>query len=60
MLGDSGDADLDWKLYATGETGQLNVANRDKKDGLTIIQRCEARDAQSAAKINRPWWRPFG
>lgn len=59
VLGASGDADLDWKLYGAAETGQVTVANRDKRDGLTIIQRCEARDAASAARINRSWWR-FG
>jgi DNA-binding transcriptional regulator YdaS (Cro superfamily) len=56
VLGDSGDADLDWKLYGAAETGQVNSANLDKKDGLAIIQRCEKRDADAASKVNAPAW----
>lgn len=55
-LGDSGDTDLDWKLYGAAETGQVNIANLDKRAGFTIIQRCEERDARSAERINRPWY----
>ena len=56
VMGDTGDADLDWKLYGTAETGQLNVANRDKRYGYEIIRLCEVRDAASIKKIERPWY----
>jgi hypothetical protein len=55
-IGDSGDPALDWQLYGTAETGQLNSANSDKKIGLEIIRGCEARDAQAFRKINAPWY----
>ena len=55
-IGASGDAALDWQLYGVGETGQLNVANNDKAAGLSIIQRCEARDKRAYDKITAPWW----
>lgn len=55
-LGASGDSLLDWQLYGAAETGQLNIANRDKADGLSIIQKCEERDARAQAKINAPFW----
>lgn len=55
-LGNSGDASLDWQLYGTSETVQLNRANDDKQTGLAIVQMCEQRDAETLARINRPWW----
>jgi len=55
-LGDSGDAALDWQLYGTAETVQLNSANRDKRDGLNIIRLCEARDQRAYRRINAPWF----
>lgn len=55
-IGASGDAALDWQLYGVAETGQLNIANNDKADGLSIIQRCEARDKRAYDKITAPWW----
>ena len=56
QLGNSGDAALDWQLYGVAETAQLNTANRDKADGLAIIQACEARDQRAYRRINAPWW----
>ena len=56
-LGNTGDPALDWQLYGTAETGQLNSANDDKATGFRIINACEARDAQITALLNRPWWR---
>lgn len=55
-LGDSGDAAKDWQLYGLDETGRLNQSERDKADGLSIIQRCEARDLAAARRINAPAW----
>lgn len=56
-IGDTGDPATDWQLYGVGETGQLNKANDDKRTGFTIINACEARDAQVRAHIERPWYR---
>ena len=54
-LQDSGDAALDWQLYGTAEAGQLNKANDDKATGFTIINQCEARDAEVRQSL-RPWY----
>lgn len=57
VLDDSGDMALDWQLFGVAQTGQLNIANRDKADALETIRRCEARDAAAVRQIERPWWR---
>lgn len=56
-IGDTGDSALDWQLYGTEETGQLNKANDDKATGFAIINACEARDAEIKRRIERPFWR---
>jgi hypothetical protein len=56
-LGDSGDPALDWQLYGTAETGQLNKANDRARTGFAVINACEVRDAQVKARYERPWWR---
>lgn len=56
-LGDSGDPALDWQLYGTAETGQLNKANDRARTGFEIVNGCEMRDAQIRRHIERPWWR---
>jgi hypothetical protein len=56
QLPQTGDADLDWQLYGVAETGQLNTANNDKRDGLAIIQRCEERDRKAYRKATAAWW----
>lgn len=53
-IGNSGDAALDWQLYGTAETGQLNRANDEKRTGFAIINACEVRDREIQ---RRPWWR---
>lgn len=57
VIGNTGDPALDWQLYGTGETGQLNKANDDKATGFAIISGCEARDAQIRTHLERPWYR---
>lgn len=57
VLENSGDPALDWQLFGIAQTGQLNIANRDKADALETIRRCEARDAAAVRQIERPWWR---
>lgn len=56
QLTQTGDAEMDWQLYGVAETGQLNTANNDKRDGLAIIQRCEERDRKAYRKATASWW----
>lgn len=56
QIGDTGDAALDWQLYGTGETGQLNIANNNIEAGWAIVSACEKRDAAAARRINAPAW----
>jgi hypothetical protein len=57
VLQQTDDAALDWQLFGIAQTGQLNIANRDKGDALETIRRCEARDAAAIRQIERPWYR---
>ena len=57
-IGDSGDADADWKTVAIAESGQLRKANDDKSVGFDVIAGCEARDERIRQSIERDWW-PF-
>lgn len=57
VLQQSDDAALDWQLFGIAQTGQLNIANRDKTDALETIRRCEARDAAAIRQVERPWYR---
>lgn len=56
VLQDSGDGALDAQVFGIEQTGQLNIANRDKADQFAIITSCERRDAASLRKITAPWW----
>lgn len=56
VLGDSGDAALDWQLFGVAQTGQLKIANGDKADAIETVQRCEARDARAIRRVNSPAW----
>jgi hypothetical protein len=56
VLQQSDDPSLDAQVFGIEQTGQLNIANRDKTDGFTIIERCEARDAAAIRHITRPFW----
>lgn len=56
VIQNSGDAELDAQVFGIEQTGQLNIANRDKSDGFEIIERCEARDAAALRKVTAPWW----
>lgn len=57
VLGETGDATLDWQLFGVAQTGQLNIANADKAAVLETVRRCEARDAAAIREVERPWWR---
>ena len=48
----------DWAAFADAAVGALDRSNARTVDALTIVERCEARDAASAqASRPRPWWR---
>lgn len=55
-LADSGVPLDDWRNYALDETGRLTQSERDKKDGLAVIELCEARDQRAYRAINAPWY----
>lgn len=60
-LRNSGDPTEDAQVFGLEQTGQLNIANRDKRDGFATIEMCERRDAAAARRITRPWYaRLFG
>lgn len=42
-----------------GQTGRLDQANGRTSDAITIVERCEARDAQAVRKSTRRWWQIF-
>lgn len=56
VLTESDDPALDAQLFGIGQTGQLKLANRDKRDGYLTIKRCEERDAAAQRRINAPAW----
>ena len=56
VIGASGDPALDAQVFGVEQTGQLQLANRDKADGLAIVRACEARDAAATRHINAPFW----
>lgn len=60
VLGDSGDAALDWQMFGLAQTGQLTVANADKAAIIETVERCEARDRAAVQRVQAPWWRRLG
>lgn len=55
VIGNSGDELLDWQLFGTAESGQLNTANDRAQTGFRIIQGCEERDAEATRSRWRLW-----
>jgi hypothetical protein len=50
----------DARVFGNEQTGQLDKANGRTKDTLTIVRKCEARDAAAVKRLTTPWWqRPF-
>ena len=45
-----GDTVGDWIAFADAQTGRLDVANGRTNDAIGIIERCEARDAESVRR----------
>lgn len=54
-----GDTVGDWVAFGDAQTGKLDVANGRTRDSISIIERCEARDAAAVRKATRRWWQIF-
>jgi hypothetical protein len=51
----------DWIVFGDAQTGKLDVANGRTKDAISIVERCEARDAAAIKKASRGFFgRLFG
>jgi hypothetical protein len=50
-----GDTVGDWVAFADAQTGKLDQANGRTKDAITIVERCEARDAAAVKQATRSW-----
>jgi len=51
----------DWQVFSVEQTGQLDKANGRTRDSISIVEKCEARDAEAVKQIQRrPWWAVFG
>jgi hypothetical protein len=53
----TGDEAGEWVAAFDAQTGQLDKANRNTRDAVGIVARCERRDRQTVEQLNRPWWR---
>lgn len=54
----SGSTAGDWSAYADAAVGQLDKANGRAADALTIVERCEARDAEASERLKpKPWFK---
>lgn len=43
----------EWVAFGNRQTGQLELANRDKSTAIEIVQRCEARDAETVKALTK-------
>lgn len=55
----TGDTVGDWVAFADAQTGKLDMANGRTRDSISIIERCEARDAAAVKKATRRWYQIF-
>lgn len=48
-----------WVAFGSNQTGQLELANRDKATAIEIVEKCEARDAETVKALTkrRGWFR---
>lgn len=42
-----------WTSFGNSQTGQLGQANASKASALEIVERCEARDAETAKALTK-------
>lgn len=45
-----------WITFGVQQTGQLDKANQIPPDIMEIITKCEARDAEAAKALKKPWY----
>ena len=50
-----GNTVADWVVFGEQQTGKLEVANGRTRDAITVVERCEARDAAAIKKATRGW-----
>jgi len=43
----------DWISFADAQTGRLDIANDRTKATISIVERCEARDAEAVKRATR-------
>lgn len=56
-----GDTVGDWISFGDAQTGNLDQANGRTRDAITIVERCEKRDAEAVHKATRGFFgRLFG
>ena len=47
-----------WVSFGVFQTGQLDKANAQTRDAVSIVKKCEARDRAAFESLQpRPWWR---
>lgn len=47
----------DWIAFGDAQTGQLDKANDRTKASITIVERCDKRDADTVKALKpKPWW----
>ena len=45
----------DWVAFGDAQTGRLDMANGRTRDAVSIVERCEARDAAAVKRATRGW-----
>lgn len=45
-----------WISFGDQQTGRLDQANGRTRDTISIVSKCEARDAAAVKKATRRWW----
>lgn len=47
-----------WRVFGLAQTGQLDRANQRTADSISIVEKCEKRDAETVQELTaKPWWR---
>ena len=46
----------DWIVFGDGATAQLDKANDRTITSISIVERCEKRDAEAVKRARRKWW----
>lgn len=46
----------EWIAFGDAQTGNLDKANGRTRDSITIVEKCEKRDAEAVRKLNKKWY----